>query len=332
MNYRPLMCILLFSLILVGCFDEQSKESSFEVSPKIFFGNQLRMDVDGNGYTIDNVILGSGVSGPWTEQRYVASNELGMVIGTLTVPKLNVGTGIQLEMVSTGGRIRISNQGNYAYMDVLSYLKFYGKPVWIDQDLYLKGSMANNLDMGEHFITNVSVISGTSGGILIKTEDSETLDPGSINIIGGNATASGTSGASITIQAGDGLLGSADPGTVHIVAGDNGGGVIDIDGETTFNSKEIADFKVNVRRNTSSSSVGTSGSVDLYDTDGGVLIANIFGEQGMTHKIVNCGSSGNLLTIHPDAGEMLYGVLNGDITLSDGQSITLHYDTTEGWW
>lgn len=91
-------------------------------------------------------------------------------------------------------------------------------------------------------------------------------------------------------------------------------------------------FKVHVRRNTSSSSVGVSGSVDLYDTDGGVLIANIFGEQGMTHKIVNCGSSGNLLTIHPDTGEMLYGVLNGDITLSDGQSITLHYDTTEGWW
>jgi len=53
------------------------------------------------------------------------------------------------------------------------------------------------------------------------------------------------------------------------------------------------------------------------------------GAQGEEHRIVNTGSSN--LTITPNGAELLLGV-NAAFTLSPGNSLIIHYDTTEGWW
>ncbi len=78
----------------------------------------------------------------------------------------------------------------------------------------------------------------------------------------------------------------------------------------------------------------TTDIVIFADTDGGVITANLTaGVGGKEYKIINCGSSGNNVTVDPNGTEQLYGAGAGvAYTLTDGNVITIHYNATEGWW
>lgn len=68
------------------------------------------------------------------------------------------------------------------------------------------------------------------------------------------------------------------------------------------------------------------------DTDGGAIALTL--PEGIANKkvrIINCGSSGNDVTVTPYGSELLTGA-NDSRTLSDKSIINLEYDTTEGWW
>jgi hypothetical protein len=68
------------------------------------------------------------------------------------------------------------------------------------------------------------------------------------------------------------------------------------------------------------------------DTDGGAFTINLpAGIDGTEYRIINTGSGGNDVTITPNGSEDIYGS-NSSITLSDGSSTVLVYETTEGWW
>ena len=70
------------------------------------------------------------------------------------------------------------------------------------------------------------------------------------------------------------------------------------------------------------------------DTDGGAITLNLLaGVEGTNHKIINCGSSGNDLTVDPNGTEQLYGGGAGvSQTISDGEVINIDFNSTEGWW
>lgn len=74
--------------------------------------------------------------------------------------------------------------------------------------------------------------------------------------------------------------------------------------------------------------------VIFCDTDGGAITVNLqAGTEGRHLKIINCGSSGNDLTVDPNGTEQLYGAGAGIAsTLADGEVINIHYNATEGWW
>lgn len=68
------------------------------------------------------------------------------------------------------------------------------------------------------------------------------------------------------------------------------------------------------------------------DTDGGAFTVTLpAGVDGQTYRVVNCGSSGNDVTIVPDGAENLLGANSSD-TISDSEALILTYETTEGWW
>ena len=69
------------------------------------------------------------------------------------------------------------------------------------------------------------------------------------------------------------------------------------------------------------------------DTDGGAITVNMYaGVSGRHHKIINCGTSGNLLTVDPNGTEQIYASGAGTaVTLIDGEVIDIHFDETEGW-
>lgn len=68
------------------------------------------------------------------------------------------------------------------------------------------------------------------------------------------------------------------------------------------------------------------------DTDGGAITITLpAGSAGRVYRIINCGSSGNDVTVTPDGSELLTGA-NASRTLSDKSVIILTYETTEGWW
>ena len=70
------------------------------------------------------------------------------------------------------------------------------------------------------------------------------------------------------------------------------------------------------------------------DTDGGAIEIDLpAGVDGAYYKCANCGSSGNDLTVDPDGTEQVYGSGAGTaVTLTDGEVIDIHFDSTEGWW
>lgn len=79
-------------------------------------------------------------------------------------------------------------------------------------------------------------------------------------------------------------------------------------------------------------------TISLYDeeifcdTDDGAITVNLpGGRDGLKYRIINCGSSGNLVTITPDGTECIDGV-SASKTISDGTKDELCYEPTEGWW
>jgi hypothetical protein len=90
----------------------------------------------------------------------------------------------------------------------------------------------------------------------------------------------------------------------------------------------------NTSRYTTTQTLGATDHIVFCDTDGAVWTLTLpAGVEGTHYKIINCGSSGNDLTVDPDGTEQLYGGGAGVAqTLSDGEVINIHYNATEGWW
>ena len=92
---------------------------------------------------------------------------------------------------------------------------------------------------------------------------------------------------------------------------------------------------IKVTRLTGTTSVTvTAGKLNIFfcDTDGGAFTVNLpAGTDADYVRIINCGSSGNDVTVAPNGAELLTGA-NASRTLSDSGVIILTYQTTEGWW
>jgi len=88
---------------------------------------------------------------------------------------------------------------------------------------------------------------------------------------------------------------------------------------------------VNTTRVTTTYQILVTNHVVYCDTDGGVFTATLpAGAEGQHIKVINCGSSGNTLTLEGSGAETVYGALNQAVT--DGDVLDLHYNATEGWW
>jgi hypothetical protein len=73
-------------------------------------------------------------------------------------------------------------------------------------------------------------------------------------------------------------------------------------------------------------------SVIYVNTDGGAIQVNLIeGSDGKKCKVINCGGSGNNITLVPDATDLLFGV-NESQTIYDGEIFDLDFNTTKGWW
>jgi len=85
--------------------------------------------------------------------------------------------------------------------------------------------------------------------------------------------------------------------------------------------------------NTDSPYTALSTDYNIFaDTDGGAITILLpEGIEGTEYRVVNVGTSSNLLTVTPDGTEKLLGV-NASKTANDGTVVVLAYETTEGWW
>jgi hypothetical protein len=91
------------------------------------------------------------------------------------------------------------------------------------------------------------------------------------------------------------------------------------------------DRLINTTRYTSAQTLTERDDNVFVDTDGGAVTITLpAGVDGQHFRIINCGSSGNLVTIDGDGAETVRGALTQ--TLSDSEILDLTYETTEGWW
>ena len=88
---------------------------------------------------------------------------------------------------------------------------------------------------------------------------------------------------------------------------------------------------VNTKRVTTTYTATARDLVIFADTDGGAFTLSLLaGVEGQYFRIINCGSSGNDLTIAPDGAELLLGV-NANYALKDAEVLVIIYNETEGW-
>ena len=74
-----------------------------------------------------------------------------------------------------------------------------------------------------------------------------------------------------------------------------------------------------------------SDEIVMIDTDLVPIVTNLpAGAEGQTHKIINCGTTGNNVTINPNGLDLL-NAINGPETLYNAESLDISYDPTEGW-
>ena len=72
-------------------------------------------------------------------------------------------------------------------------------------------------------------------------------------------------------------------------------------------------------------------NVILCDSDGGAFTLTLLSViQGKHYKVINCGSSGNDITVVDVNSESVLGASSQ--TLSDGEVMDVHYYGGEGWW
>ncbi len=106
------------------------------------------------------------------------------------------------------------------------------------------------------------------------------------------------------------------------------GGPTTIGGKLTTNKGRIK----NTTRATTTYQILVTDEVVFANTDGSAWTATLpVGAEGQTLKIVNSGSSGNILTIAPNGAEHLLGV-NSNFILFDGEALLLAYNATDGWY
>jgi hypothetical protein len=72
--------------------------------------------------------------------------------------------------------------------------------------------------------------------------------------------------------------------------------------------------------------------VIYFDTDSAAITVNLTaGTAGRNLKLINCGSSGNNLSVVPNGAELIKGA-NSTYPLLDGEDLDITYESTEGWW
>ena len=105
----------------------------------------------------------------------------------------------------------------------------------------------------------------------------------------------------------------------------------EINALVTWLKKDIKTTKV-IDNTNSPYTVLATDVVILCDTDTADITLNLpAGVNGKTYKVVNVGTSGNVVTVAPNGTELIDGV-NASKDLSDGSIIDLTYTTTYGWY
>ena len=88
----------------------------------------------------------------------------------------------------------------------------------------------------------------------------------------------------------------------------------------------------NTTRATTTYTILVTDDVIFANTDGGTWTVTLpAGVEGQTFKIINSGSSANNLTVAPDGSEHLIGA-NSNFTLTDGETLVITYNATDGWY
>lgn len=102
---------------------------------------------------------------------------------------------------------------------------------------------------------------------------------------------------------------------------------LDVTGSVKSSQGRIA----GTTRVTGATTLNATHHIIIGDTDGGAFTITLpTGVDGTNYKISNVGSSSNALTLVPDGTELLVGD-NANFDILDGETLDLHYETTEGW-
>lgn len=115
--------------------------------------------------------------------------------------------------------------------------------------------------------------------------------------------------------------------TTHGTTGD----IVGTSDTQTISNKTILSTTKRITDTDSPYTVLATDEIIFCDTDADVIQVNLpAGVEGTHYKIINCGSFGNNVTVSPNGTEKIFS--STSYILSDGNSIWIHYNATEGWW
>jgi hypothetical protein len=274
----------------------------------------------------------------------------GGVVGVFNCAVAMTGAGAGFLLARRGGVLRVGSGTTFSTKALSSPSRNIIDVAQDSQIVFQRGCILNGckfeFDGANSFITNQNglkvvnrVVGGTPTVDTTYTMNNAAtglgfgyLLPNTQGEISGDYLVEATRGANVELASGTSVVTAIGTNTVSADGGAtlssrNADGTRIVGGSPEF----YAGFKQPLRI-TSSTTLDGSAEVIFCDTDGGAITTTLPpGVAGTTYKIINCGSSGNDVTVTPDGSELLVGS-NSSETLADGDALIITYEVTEGWW
>ena len=218
-------------------------------------------------------------------------------------------------------KINFNDEGYLRLEDLQKKLQYYDKPAktWRDiQGAELLDRLTSQVGANSTLILTDNGVNQTLTGSLGDI----TIDPAGGDVhFSGNITATGYYTGDVRLKS-----------TVEDVTSSRALGVVyqNVSSSTKIIHATL-EISAGTLRITTDTTLDYSYQIIYCDTDGGAITATLpAGEENRMFKLINCGSSGYDLTIDGDGSETIYG--QSTVTVSDGEIVEIHYNTTEGWW
>lgn len=253
----------------------------------------------------------------------VLTDEINMLVGGGSV---GIGTATPGTTLEVTGTISVTNAAGGAILN---------EAAGTLNPTVLPNKADRNTGLGQSALDKITLVCGGNASFTVSFSSASPSNAGGYALLNEATSATNPTLAPHKADTNTGLGRAAEDELSLIAGGVEGMRLLEAGGAVIIDTNsKIASHNgriVNTDRYTGNQTLDSTNHVVVGDTDGGAFTITLpAGVDGTHYNISNVGRSANALTLAPNGAELLVGA-NANFDIFDGETLDLHYETTEGW-